>query len=84
MQFGDKLVVGFFQQAEGGRWVECNTDLGSNVLRFEEKRRQGSLIEMLDVSRDMWVRIDLNGRRIYWSTDNKRKWNYIYDVTATR
>ena len=55
-----------------------------NVLSFEDKGRKGGVIEMFDDTRAMWIRIDLNTRRIFWSTNGKKSWNYIYNITSAK
>ena len=87
MQFGNKLVEGFFLRIDGHRWLECNSDdpLGQlNVLHFQEKSRNAQMIELFDDSREMWVLLNTQERRIYWSNDNRRQWNYIYDITTMK
>ena len=53
-------------------------------LSFEDKGRKGGVIEMFDDTRAMWIRIDLNTRRIFWSTNGKKSWNYIYNITSAK
>ena len=47
-------------------------------------RSLGGVIEMFDDTRAMWIRIDLNTRRIFWSTNGKKSWNYIYNITSAK
>jgi len=71
-QFGDNHVVGRFERLDANRWLETNRESNpgrDNVLSFEDKGRKGGVIEMFDDTRAMWIRIDLNTRRIFWSTN---------------
>ena len=86
-QFGDNHVVGRFERLDANRWLETNRESNpgrDNVLSFEDKGRKGGVIEMFDDTRAMWIRIDLNTRRIFWSTNGKKSWNYIYNITSAK
>ena len=39
---------------------------------------------MFDDTRAMWIGIDLNTRRIFWSTNGKKSWNDIYNITSAK
>ena len=39
---------------------------------------------MFDDTRAMWIGIDLNTRRIFWSTNGMKSWNYVYNITSAK
>jgi hypothetical protein len=68
-------------------WLEVNHESEpnrNNRFSFVEKSRRGKIIELLDDTRAMWIRLDLNTRQIFWSTDGNKSWNYLYEITATK
>ena len=86
-QFGNNYVVGSFSRLDQEAWLEVNHESEpnrDNRLSFVEKGRHGRLIELFDDTRAMWIRLDLNARKIFWSTNDKKTWNYIYNITAVK
>ncbi len=87
-QFGaNNHITGQFARLDATSWLEVNHESEpnrDNRFSFVEKSRRGKIIELLDDTRAMWIRLDLNTRRIFWSTDGKKSWNYLYEITATK
>ena len=50
-----------------------------NLVRDEER----FVDELFDDTHEMWIRLDMNSRHIFWSHDRKT-WNYIYNITAAK
>ena len=86
-QFGsDNFITGQFQRLDATSWLEVNHESGpnrDNRFSFVEKSRRGGLIELFDDTHEMWIRLDMNSRHIFWSHD-KKTWNHIYNITAAK
>ncbi|HEY6670798.1 MAG TPA: hypothetical protein VI075_07710, partial [Methyloceanibacter sp.] len=76
-QFGaNNHITGRFERLDATSWLEVNHESEpnrNNRFSFVEKSRRGKIIELLD-TRAMWIRLDLNTRQIFWSTDAKKSW----------
>jgi hypothetical protein len=63
------------------QWVEANTD-GSAKYRFTETKRDKDWIYLFDGSRNMMLRLPVGGDPCFWSADEGRSWNRLYDVAG--
>jgi hypothetical protein len=75
---------GCFQQHEGNGpiyWSEKKTN-GSESFIFEETNRDKTFITIVDSSRGISLRIPLTGGQSFFSNDQGKSWNPLYQVSG--
>lgn len=84
-----RVTLGSFKRTAPGRWtelVQTSNDARATTFNHRQLSATPQEIMLYDGERStgpIWVRIDLAGKRIYWSTD-QRTWNFVYDITEAR
>jgi hypothetical protein len=82
----NKVSAGSYRRLDAPNWIEAGQTTGEppGTFNFELRRETESQILLFDPSRGMWIRIELLEKRIYFSDDQQRSWNHIYDITDVR
>jgi uncharacterized caspase-like protein len=82
-----KVTLGSFKRIDDRRWLELvqsSSEARATTFDFEQLSSSPTSIVLHDPDRStepIWVRIELAEKRVYWSSDSQRTWNYIYAIT---
>ncbi len=83
-----RFTLGSFKRIDSERWselVQTSNERRATTFDFRQLSNSPTAIVLHDPERTtgpIWVQIDLQQKRIFWSDDAQRTWKYLYDVTA--
>ncbi|MGO9108575.1 MAG: hypothetical protein ACLP9L_05015 [Thermoguttaceae bacterium] len=88
VQIAEKFVYdggSFVRYLRDGKseWVESKAD-GSSEFRFAETSRDKEWIRLFDSSRDIALRLPVDGGMCSWSEDAGKTWNALYRVDKAK
>lgn len=81
---GNRQTLGSFKRLDDRRWIEVvqtSHEPRSTSFFFDLRSATDKQVHLFDKSREMWIRLELHEKRIYWSDDQQRTWKYIYEIT---
>jgi hypothetical protein len=80
--FGGGAVTGIITRVEGNQWFESNDSDRGKTLSFRSLSASTSEILLYDDVRDVYLNVDLIGKKIFWRRGPDRQWSELYSVLA--
>jgi hypothetical protein len=84
IQLADKRKIwGDFRKEADGRWVERVQEAGGppTIYRFVEKGGNDQAFLLFDASRDLYVQIQLENKRIWLRQGSEGRWQFLYNIS---